>query len=337
MEFLDNYKNIITEEKKILQSFLIENFKKLKKEGRSIHYVIDSCESLIYKNFIETNFISRYSYHFERIYTIFQSAFDKYDRNIKNIDIIKQILKNEVKEEFQQFDKSNKISNHEYENDFDTITYDTFVVHLLKYHVAKNASSNLNRNIELYTIFYDTNDYSNFTLRHFDDHVINSDFYRKLFTKFYPNKLIPIAKKQKNEWGTDIFEIDYNPPQTEEEKITELKEKLKKPYFELDEKLLLLHYCLVDKYGIPLTERAKLTISLGKIDDTDLFNKNSDASDSYKKISLGIDKKGSIANKILLVQNIIEKLDDKDYTSTKKTLNYHKNKLINEEKSSKKK
>lgn len=330
MEFLKNHKKITSEETEKIQLFLIENFKRLKEEGRSKEYAIDICCSLIYKEFIEANFIGKYSSHFESVYTIFQNAFDNYDRNDKNIDVITQILKNEIYEEFQHFGNINKISNRHYDDDFDSITFEDFVIYLLKYHVAKKAKNNLNRNSELYYIFYDTNDYSKFTLRHFDGHVINSDFYRKIFAEFYPNKPIPIATKQKNGWGNVTYVINYNPPQTEEEKITEIKEKLKKPYFELDEKLLLLHYCLIDKYGIPLTEKAKLIVLLGQIEDSDLFDKSSDSSNSYKKISLGYDRPGSKINTQILIEKIINKLNSKHFHITQQTLKKHSSKLNSE-------
>lgn len=211
MEFLDNINKIIDKENKKIEEYLIENFKRLKEEGRSKEYVIDTCINLIYENFIETNFIKKYSYHFERAFTLFLNSFDNYNINNNNIDIIKQILKNEIKDEFQNFSNIKKISNRHYDNDFDTITFEIFSTHLLKLHCAKKIINNLSKNKELYYIFYETNDYTKFTIEEFKDNVINSKIYRKLFSKHYPKKILPEITKNNSQ---EIF--------TNEQQSTEL-------------------------------------------------------------------------------------------------------------------
>jgi len=329
MEFLKNHKKISSEETKKIQLFLIENFKRLKEEGRSKEYAIDTCSSLIYKNFIEANFIGKYSSHFESVYTLFQNAFDKYDRNDQNIDVIIQILKNEIFEEFQHFGSINKISNRHYDNDFDSITFEDFVVHLLKYHAAKKAIDNLRRNSELYYIFYDTNDYSDFTLESFDDHIINTELYRRLFKKYYPKLPLKKAVKYIDDWNSPKYKI--------EDDLEIIDKKNKKKYiesleeFDTDEQALIINLCIVDKNSIPLTEKTKLLILLGEIKDKRLLNEDSSKNNFYKKVNEGYQRKGSVLNMISVIESILIKIEPYQLNITNQTLKKQKATLISEE------
>lgn len=330
MEFLKNHKKITSEETKKIQLFLIENFKRLKEEGRSKEYAIDTCSSSIYKNFIKANFIGKYSSHFERVYTLFQNAFDKYDRNDQNIDVITQILKNEIFEEFQHFGSINKISNREYDDDFDSITFEDFVVHLLKYHVANEAKNNLNRNSELYYIFYDTNDYSDFTLESFEDHIINTEIYRKLFKNHYPKLPLKKAVKYIDDWNSPNYRI--------EDDLEIIDKKNKKIYlesleeFDTDEQALLINLCIVDKNSIPLTEKTKLLILLGEIKDKRLLSEDSSINNFYKKVNEGYQRKGSVSNTIDLIESIIIKIEPYQLNITKQRLKKQKSILDSEKK-----
>lgn len=329
MEFLKNHKKITSEETKKIQLFLIENFKRLKEEGRSKEYAIDSCTSLIYKNFIEANFIGKYSSHFEKFYTIFQNAFDKYDRNDKNIDVIKQILKNEIHEEFQHLGSINKISNRHYDDDFDSITFEYFVVHLLKYHAAKKAIDNLRRNSELYYIFYDTNDYSDFTLESFDDHIINTELYRRLFKKYYPKLPLKKAVKYIDDWNSPNYriedELDTKNNKIKKSNIESLEE------FDTDEQALLINLCIVDRNSIPRTEKTKLLILFGEIKDKRLLHEDSSKNTFYKKVNEGYQRKGSKTNMIDLINSILIKIEPYQLNITNQTLKKQKAALISEE------
>lgn len=329
MEFLKNHKKITLEETKKIQLFLIENFKRLKEEGRSKEYAIDTCSSLIHKNFIETNFIGKYSSHFESVYTLFQNAFDKYDRNDQNIDVITQILKNEIYEEFQHFGSINKISNRNYDDDFDSITFEDFVIHLLKYHAAKKAKNNLNRNSELYYIFYETNDYSDFTLESFEDHIINTELYRKLFEKHYPKLPLKKAVKYIDDWNSVNYriedELDTKNKKIKKSNIENIEE------FETDEQALIINLCIVDKNSIPLTEKTKLLILLGEIKDKRLLNEDSSKNNFYKKVNEGYQRKGSVLNMISVIESILIKIEPYQLNITNQTLKKQKTTLISEE------
>ncbi|MFD2891179.1 hypothetical protein ACFS5J_04035 [Flavobacterium chuncheonense] len=328
MEFLKNHKQITNQENKKLKEFAIKTFQNYKSEGRSPEYAIENTRSLIWENFIEPNFINKYSSHFESFYTLFWRSFDNYD---SNADVPYLVLKNEIFNKYRETDLKKKLNNRQYDEDFDNLTFEGFVSCLLKYDAAKKTESLLLRNSQLYKLFYTNDYYEEFTFEKFDGHIVNSDLYRKTYSKFNPNSTIPVAIKKINNWNNETYEIDQTPILSKEEQNLVIKEQLQKPNFELDEKLLLLHYCLVDKYGIPLTERAKLTCLLGPFDGTDLFEKSSDNSNSYKKISSGYERKGSSINTRIIIENIINKLDSKIYKITIQTLKKHSYKLKSEE------
>lgn len=328
MEFLNNHVEITKIESEKLKEFIIKEFKNFKAEGRAPEYALDKTKTKLWDTFIETNFIKKYDYHFESFYTLFSHSFDSYS---SSVDIIKSILKNEIFDKFKSLGEIQKLHNRQYDEDFNNLTFNDLVTYLLKYHNAQVTLKRLTINSELYILFYINDYYKEFTFEKFEDHVINSQLYKRIFKKFNPNTPTPIAIKKIDDWGNEIYEIDYAPIPTKEEQIHSLKEQLQKPNFELDEKLLLLHYCLVDKYGIPLTERAKLVTLIGLIENTDLFEKSSDSSTCYKKISSGYERKGSKPNTRVLMEKIINKLDSKNFNLTQQTLKRHSFKLKSEE------
>lgn len=317
MEFLNNHVEITKIENKKLKEFIITAFKNFKTEGRSSEYALDKTKNKLWDTFIETNFIKKYSYHFESFYTLFSHSFDNYS---PPVDITKSILKCEIFDKYKSFDKTNKSLNRQYDEDFDNLTFNDLVVWILKYHAAQIAYKQLNKNSELYKLFYTNDYYKEFTLEKFDGHVINSDLYRKTFSKFNPNSTIPVAIEKINEWKTPYYEIiEEAPKEVKNEKGKNNYSKIDD--FELEEKYLILHafYKIMDskKYDpkpIKMTEFLRMIRICQGIEDNSMFKKDYNQK-FYMSVIKGLEYYTDLNTKWKLKQNVSKKLTDLGLTN----------------------
>ncbi len=331
MEFLNNHIKIADEELKKLTAFSINSLKSDSENGISVTKAIDNIRRKIWDEFIETSFIYHYKDHFEEVYRIYRLSLSNYNKD--KVDEVKSVLKNEAYDEFLMRLKINKVSNYTYGEDFDNITYETFVTHMLKYDVYKKCYNRLSENIDLYELFYETEDYKEFTFEAFEGHVINSKLYRNLYSINYPDKKIPIAVKRIDEYQNIVYDIiENNEELNNPSGNQETKDKIKKQIFELDEQLLILNLCLEDKNSIPLTEKSKLIILIGEITEDNLFKVPSSNSKTYSKISNGIWRQGSKKTMIQIIDSILTKIENYNLTTTNQTLKKHRATLKNEQK-----
>jgi hypothetical protein len=116
---------------------------------------------------------------------------------------LNSIISNEIKDSF------NKISDRiiGLDNEKINISFDDFIKELITYDCLGRIEKRVKLNSELYIIFYENNDYKDFTLEHFENHVVNSDLYKKYFKKFYPGKPIKTAIKETNVFGSTEYEL----------------------------------------------------------------------------------------------------------------------------------
>lgn len=334
MEFLNNHIKITDAELKKLTAFSINSLKSDSENGISVTKAIDNIRRKIWDEYIETSFIYHYKDHFEEVYRIYRLSFDNYDNN--KIDVVKAVLKNEAYDEFLKRLKIKKVSNYTYDEDFDSINYESFIVHLLKYDVYKNSYNRLGDNFELYKLFYEENNYEDFTLEKFDGHVVNSTLFRKIFSKYYPSKKIPIAVKRIDDYLNPVYDIiEYSEELAVPAINSETKDKIRKQTFEIDEQLLILNLCLSDKNSIPLTEKIKLIILIGDIKDDSILYESSSNNNVYQKVNKGILRRGSSNTMIDTIDNIKIKIDEFDLVHTKQTLKKHRTLLISEQKETK--
>lgn len=334
MEFLNNHIKITDAELKKLTAFSINSLKSDSENGISVTKAIDNIRRKIWDEYIETSFIYHYKDHFEEVYRIYRLSFDNYDNN--KIDVVKAVLKNEAYDEFLKRLKIKKVSNYTYNEDFDSINYESFIVHLLKYDVYKNSYNRLGDNFELYKLFYEENNYEDFTLEKFDGHVVNSALFRKIFSEYNPSKKIPIAVKRIDDYLNPVYDIiEYSEELGVPVINTETKDKIRKQTFEIDEQLLILNLCLSDKNSIPLTEKIKLIILIGDIKDDSILYESSSNNNVYQKVNKGILRRGSSNTMIDTIDNIKIKIDEFDLVHTKQTLKKHRTLLISEQKETK--
>ena len=202
--------------------------------------------------------------------------------------------------------------------------------------VYQNSYNRLGDNIELYKLFYEVNNYENFTLEKFDGHVVNSTLFRKIFSEYYPSKKIPIALKRIDDYLNTVYDIiEENEELTVPIINSETKDKTRKQTFEVDEQLLNLNLCLSDKNSIPLTEKIKLIILIGEIKDDSILYESSSNNNVYQKVNKGILRRGSSNTMIDTIDSIKIKIDEFDLIHTKQTLKKHKTSLISEQKETK--
>lgn len=328
MDFLNNHKFITDSEFKKLEDFVIDNFKKFKNDGKSVNFAIDKTIVLIWNIFIETNFLHKFSSRLRNIYSTYIYSFENYDHTG---DITMSVLKNEVFNDFKIIKEYNIVGQSTYVPEIEDLTFENFVSLLLKYDVAQKSHKRLSNNSDLYKLYYLQNSFENFTLEHFEGHVVNSDLYKKLFKKIHPEKPLPIAIQIIDEYKNTIYEIKEESEVKSKIAIKESNEKILNQIFELDEQLLILNLCISDINSIPLTEKAKLIILIGEIKDDSIFNESSSTNLVYQKINKGIQRKGSTQNMILIINSILTKIENHDLIIAKQTLKKHKTTLISEQ------
>lgn len=216
-----------------------------------------------------------------------------------------------------------------------------FILDLLTYDTLSKIDNRLRCNSELYKLFYENNDYSRFTLEAFDGHVVNSDLYREIFTKFHPKEIIPKAIKRIDQLGNETYEITTGEilEISDNEEVKNLntssnqnKNQFIQHDFEIDEQGLIMNLCLADKNDIPLTEKIKLHILIGEIKDKSLLQGSSANNNFYQKVNKGIDRKGSKSNMVDTIESLLIKIDGYDLNITIQTLKKHKRTLISEQK-----
>ncbi|MEC4005883.1 hypothetical protein OX283_014530 [Flavobacterium sp. SUN052] len=321
-----DYNYIIEKVNKKTEFFIIKKFKEFKAEGRTFNYSVDKIRIFIsdrnHNGIIGKNISLFESCH--RFYNQHNSNFVKDTPISKTID-------NEVKEEFIKVTEKKKPLDKNYK-EVDNYNFNYFINDLIKYDLLRKVESRLSNNSELYKLYFESNNYTDFTLEKFEGHVINSELYQKLYSKFYPKKPVPCAEAQTDDFGNINYKVIENNQELDissNKKI--LNHKIKKQTFELDEQLLILNICLEDKNSIPLTEKSKLIILIGEIIEDNIFETKSSNSLTYAKISKGIFRKGSTKTMIQIIDNIMTKLENHNLKMTKQTLNQHKITLKNEQ------
>jgi len=355
MEFLDNHFEITNTELQILIDFTVNSFKTNFEIGISEVEVIDITRRRIWDEVIETSFINKYKDHFEEAYRIYRLSIPKYNND--RVDAVKSVLKKEAHEEFLKRLKINKVPNYIYDEDFDNITYETFVAHLLKYDVYQKCYYRLSANMDLYKLFYETEDYKEFTFEDFKGHVVNSTLFRKIFSEYYPNKTIPIAVKRIDDYQNIVYDLVYDDeelnipianPRASFQKDNNFKMDIKNDIYELDntQRSFLFHVMCkalsensvakqVEKndksFNLPATELCKLSIIVDVQNKYTFDSIKYRDSDHYKILRIGIEfveKK----DRIYFIQTLLEKIKDLKLIKTtiyiKAILNKEHNNLI---------
>jgi hypothetical protein len=259
MDYNEVEKSIYT----FYQKEIIEKFKKASLDGRTITKAID----LIKKQLVETKKSSIIFINIEKLHNCIYKINHREDDYSTDL-ALNSIISNEIKESFGLVINELKTLDDEKL----IISFDDFVKELISYDCLIRLDKRVTLNIELYRIFYENKNYDGFTLEYFENHVVNSKLYRKVYTNFYPGKPIPIAEKKIDQYNNISYDIIY--PETNtfiEKKSTknnlvnpenEILEKL--DLFKDEEKYLILHtfYNLLKQYEKELKLESKSELKI---------------------------------------------------------------------------
>lgn len=200
-------------------------------------------------------------------------------------------------------------------------SFEQLIIDLATYYSETNLYRIFRNQYGLYDLIYKSEDFSRFKIKEYETEIENTDIFN-----YYNNLVYPKSEKLLNK---DLINL-----KTEKSKKVNLN--IKKQDFELDEQLLILNLCLVDKNSIPLTEKVKLIVLLGEINDDSIFNEPSSTNNVYQKVNKGINRKGSTEKMLNMIENIIIKIEPFDLNITHQRLKKHKSTLISEQNNAKK-
>lgn len=326
-----DYNKIIDEIFNETSKNIIKKFKADNELGRSFIKSIDGVINFIVETKNNSIIYKNYDLFNNSIY-YFKNCLDHYKKEVA----ISNIIEIDIKKDFvERIKKRNIIDLNN--NEIPDYSFDQFISDLLVFDTLNKIENRLRKNSDLYKLFYENNDYTDFTLEAFDDHVVNSNLYREVFAKFHPEKNIPKAIKRIDQFENEIYEIIIDntdqilttaPEQSEKKSCTDI--------FEVDEQALVLFLCLADKNNIPLTEKLKLHIIIGEIKDKSMLQGSSANNNFYQKVNKGINRKGSKSSMVDIIDSLLIKIDGFDLNITNQTLKKHRRTLVSEQKEAKK-
>lgn len=318
MDYLKNHHKITQTEYIKIKDYIIIQLKSETNKGLSADKAISNLRNRLYDDFNKNNIIEKHFSYFSNSYNAIVNHTHNYD--VSKTDPILKTLKNEVFENFNSTLSTFKIQNL-YQEDFKDLTFEKFYPELLKLVVYKRCYSRLENSIpvlmEVIKLFFDTNNYEGFCqyLLQDDEDKITVERITKIFKK-YGRVLRNDAPKKINE----IESKDLN------RYLLKYKDQITK--FEDNEKALLLSFCIRSEYNLPTTEKIKLILICGSINnDYTIFEEQANKNSLYNDINKGINKKISLLTKKKLVATTIEKVKIFKLTKTNETLKSIENNL----------
>ena len=249
----------------------------------------------------ETNKFNTTNPYTDLIY-IFNNERKKYSKNFNE-----NVFKRDVKPVFDNL----QINEYSFED---------LIKDLAEYYSETDTYRIFRNENRLFELIYKSEDFSRFEIKEYDTILENTEIFK------YYCKLV-------NPQGNNPMML--NGIETENNQDNKATKKINKQVFDLNEQALILNLCLEDKNSIPLTEKTKLLILIGEINEEKIFNEDSSINNFYKKVNEGCQRRGSISNMIKVIESIIIKTEPYFLNITKQTLNTHKAKLISEEKRTK--
>jgi hypothetical protein len=196
-------------------------------------------------------------------------------------------------------------------------TFEDLIKEIARFEAKIEVYQLFANNQNLFNLIHKSKDYSKFEIKEYDKILEQTDIY------IYYDKIL----------HPDRYIIGYR---NEKKNNKVLEKSISNFEFETDEQALILNLCLVDRNSIPITEKVRLLILIGKISDDSILIDSSSDNDFYQKVNKGILKKGSTQNKIILLNNILLKLEGQKLEITIQTIKKHKLTLQNEQNNTKK-
>ena len=315
MDYLENYKSIITKETTSVKKFIINFLVDQNDSGRSFERAISDLFNIFYKEYLSENLIEKHKIYFERILNDLRIHNYNYDQN--KADSLLKTLQNEVRLNFlglvDNF-TTNKLEDHEI---FEKLTYESFFSEILKYTLYQKVQARLENSIpqltEAIKLFYELNNYTDFSTTFLIDES----------EKITVLKINNIFKKH----GRKLVSLQSKTNQNihnEKQNLNDIKKIISA--FTEDDKIILLHLSLDFKNNIPQTERVKLFLLNSGIDDHTIFTEKSDYNTFYKRVNQGFKYRFSEKTKKKIATNILLLTENLDLPFTKEILTSHSKK-----------
>lgn len=281
-----NYDTVLSNVFEKYKLEIIQLFQKYFDENRTFEYSIDEirknlvserCDTIIYKN--------------ESIFSNCVYLFNHFEATFKKGSSISKIIETDI---LTSFNKINIDANHELYN----YSFEEFVDDLIVYDTLGRIEKRLFLNKELYQLFFELNNYEEFTLEPFEGEVTNSELYKKYYKILHPE--INVLD------NVEVLPIKEISTPSKSKEIDTLKFNISK--FSENEKLFLLHICLNRSNNIPLSESAKIIVIASNINNLSIFLKKTNNCTFYDKLNKGIDQYTGKPQKEF-IDNIIIKLE----------------------------
>lgn len=292
-KFEEKIKHIFIDNKARHTSFglVLNNLLKCLDDEIPVRTVINGNENL--KNF-QKLFNNRYSY---------------YDEDLDQEIMIDQILKNQIKPEFEILTDSSLIDRYDF-NDL--------IREIALLNVCYEIRRLLQNHSRLFEMFYKTKMFDEFEIRDYRRIGLEqSEIFIKLNKILYPE----YYENMKN-ISTSVVEIESVPAQIQKKQSDEIETiKFNLSKFSEDEKIFLLHVCYNTRIKLPQTEFLKLMLITSGITDISLFYKSPPGNNKvYRKFNERIE---SIAESKTreFINNIIQKIQFFNLKSLNNELN----------------
>lgn len=227
---------------------------------------------------------------------IFNNRYSYYDEDLDQEIMIEQILKNQIKPEFEILTDSSLT---------DGYSFDDLIREIAFLNVCYEIRRLLQNHSRFFEMFYKTKMFDEFEIRDYRGIGLEqSGIYIRL------NKILnPEYYDNIKEISTSLVEIESEPVQIQKkqsEEIETIKFNLSK--FSEDEKIFLLHVCYNTRIKLPQTEFLKLMLITNGITDISLFYKSPPGNNRvYRKFNEGIESITESKNREF-INNIIQKI-----------------------------
>lgn len=318
MEYLKKHKKITQEEYTKTKDFIILQLKLEANKGHTVDKAISNLLNLVYDNFIKNNIVEKHISYFSISYNALVNNHHNYDSN--KVDPILKTLENLVFNNFNSTLETFKIHKIDQEN-FENITFEKFYPEILKLIVYKRCYSRLDNSIptlmKVIRLFYEIDNYDDFSdsLLQDEEDKITTNRIQKIF-KRYDRKLQSEAPKNANEIDNENLN----------RYLVKYKEQISK--FDDNEKALLLSLCIREEYNLHNTEKIKLILIGGSINnDHKIFEEVANNNSLYNKINKGIKYYTGLKIKLKLIETTLEKIKIFNLPITTEILKSIKNNL----------
>lgn len=311
MDYLKNYSKTIKNEANSIKDFVITFLQNENNKGRTFEKAFNNLSNEFYRTYLNNNLIEKHKTRFSDIINDLRNHSYNYDS--KKVDSLLKTLENEIHDKYLELVAYFKKHQIEDCKIFEDNTYENFLPEILKYSVYQKLNARLQNSIphltEAIKLFYEINDYQDF----------NASFLIDEDDKITELKIINLFKKYNQKFELKKTENILNNKKSIIAKI--------KSTFNEDEKTILLNLALFEKNIIDRTEKLKLIILTGELTDYSLFEGLAKNSTFYKKVSTGINHFGK-KKQILLLDNIINKIESLELNATKDQLKSLKTTII---------